>query len=845
MPAPTAPESVRTRVVELHRTGVDAINKGRPATGARALRGGLRLLGWPLGEGRRAMAVWPELPELTTRLLGALAAAEVAQGNKDRGFALLDSAESLLTQGDPGILAHHRGLLLLMVGEMDEALVVHDRAIGLLRRGSDRLALARTLLNRALLHQTAGRVTAAIADLTWCEQLGRELDLPLLVAKAIHGRGACLLLAGDIPGALRAFDTASRGYAAADGMQAVLAVEKARAMLAAGLHSDAATELDDALARFPGLKMDQEHAEAELTRAHTALTAGDPGEAMAWAVRAERRFRKRGNLTWASVAALTRRRAEFAAGRHPKAVAAHALGLADQLRGLGLHKDADQAGLLAARAYVASGDLAAARPYLGRGSTLATRLQSALAKAEYAAASGDRRGTLAHARAGLAVLAKHRRSLSSLDMRTGTTLLGVDLARAGLTAALAQGRPSVIFRWSERARAQAFRFPPAQPIADRETNDAVAELRQLAHTVRSAELAGERDVAASRRCAELERRIRAKGWQAGGTQEQGDEVAFADVRAGLADADSVMVSFLSAGDRLSALVIAGPHARLVRLGSAAVVTEACARLSGDLDVLCGRRLPRPLELAARASVGEQLDVLTEQLMVPLRPLLRDSDAVFVPTGVLSTLPWSLLPDLRGRPVTVTPSASLWHAAHRATPRPGGPPLLVAGPDLDNSVAEVTRLAEIYPDGTVLSGPDATVDRTLTAIPARTSVHFAAHGHHEPDNVLFSRLDLADGPLMAYDIHQLSDVPEHVVLSSCDVGQSVVRIGDETLGFTAALLYSGSRSVVSSVARVDDHATVGVMAAYHRAVRAGQAPARALADALAGEPLMPLVCFGHG
>ena len=818
--------------MELHRRGVEAINKGRPATGARALRTGLRLLGWPSPPGR---------PELTTRLLGALAAAEVAQGNKDRGFALLDSAESL--PGDHGVLAHHRGLLLLMVGEMDEALVVHDRAISLLRKGSDRLALARTLLNRALLHQTAGRVTLAIADLAWCSQLGRELELPLLVAKAVHGRGACLLLAGDIPGALRAFDTASKGYAVADGMQAVLAVEKARAMLAAGLHSDAATELDDALARFPGLKMDQEHAEAELTRAGCALVGGDPGEARTWALRAERRFRRRGNLTWASVAALTRWRAEFAAGRRPAVVAVHALELADQLATLGLGRDADQASLLASRAFVADGDLVAARRHLVRGSTLETRLQGALARAELASAAGDRSGTFAGARAGLAILARHRRSLSSLDMQTGTTLLGVDLARVGLAAALAEGTPAVIFRWLERARAQAFRFPPAQPIADGETNAAVAELRQVAQVVRSAELAGERDVAAVRRCAELERRIRARGWQAGGAGELAS-AGFAEVRAELAAAGSVMVSFVSAGDRLRALVIGGSVARVVELGSLGVVAEAAARLAGDLDVLCGRRLPSVLERAVRASVDEQLGILTGQVLAPLRGFLLDFDVVFVPTGVLSGVPWGLLPDLRGRPVTVSPSASLWHSAG-ASSGCSGAPLLVAGPDLAHSVEEVGRLARIYPDSVVLSGGGATVDAVLGAVAGRGVVHFAAHGHHEVDNVLFSRLDLTDGPLMAYDIHQLRDGPEHVVLSCCDVGQAVVRRGDETLGFTAALLYGGSRSVVSSVARVDDNATVGVMEAHHRGIRDGVGVARALADALLVEPLMPLVCFGRG
>ena len=78
-------------------------------------------------------------------------------------------------------------------------------------------------------------------------------------------------------------------------------------------------------------------------------------------------------------------------------------------------------------------------------------------------------------------------------------------------------------------------------------------------------------------------------------------------------------------------------------------------------------------------------------------------------------------------------------------------------------------------------------------------HLAAHGHDEQENFLFSRLDLADGPLMAYDIQQLAAAAGQVVLSSCDVGRTVVRPGEEILGFTAALLYIGTATVISSVA----------------------------------------------
>ena len=86
------------------------------------------------------------------------------------------------------------------------------------------------------------------------------------------------------------------------------------------------------------------------------------------------------------------------------------------------------------------------------------------------------------------MLRDHRSRIGSLDLRTSTTSLGRELATASLAAALDHGRPSVVFGWLERSRAQAFRFQPVRPPDDNDTVEAVAELRQLAHQVRVAEL---------------------------------------------------------------------------------------------------------------------------------------------------------------------------------------------------------------------------------------------------------------------------------------------------------------------------------------------------------------------
>jgi hypothetical protein len=378
----------------------------------------------------------------------------------------------------------------------------------------------------------------------------------------------------------------------------------------------------------------------------------------------------------------------------------------------------------------------------------------------------------------------------------------------------------------------------------------LAELRQLSLLIRNAELNGSRDAAMIARRAELQREIREHGWQASGLGEASAQASLGEVSAGLADSSQSLVGILARHGRMLALVVRRGSVRLTRLGDFDAAAEAARRLNVDLDTLAGRRLPARLEAVITESVRHQTEVLTEEITAPLRPLLGDDGVVLVPAGPLASIPWSVLPDLRGRPVTVCSSASSWLAAWRrglaAVAGPvAGSTLLVAGPDLKHADSEVSEIAKVYPGCQPLVAETATVNATLHALDGASLAHLAAHGHHDRENVLFSRLDLADGPLMAYDIQQLAAAPRQVVLSSCDVGRTVVRPGEEILGFTAALLYVGTANVISSVTRVADAAAVGMMTAYHRLLAGGARPAEALAEAALTERFSPFVCFGAG
>ncbi len=396
------------RAREARERGLREGNAGRPAVGARYIRAGLRQLGWT-EEGEQADA--RQVPEahhaLAARLLLILAGWESKQGRTEYGLRLLDRAESLVAAEDRGVLLVQRGLLSMRRWQAADALRMFGEAIVLLEGNPAETAnLAAALLNRSFAHLNVGDVRRARADAISCQRVATKAGHDLIVPKALHNLGYCELLAGDIPAALQLLDRAADAYRlGTPGNLPVLAMDKARVLLAAGLPGDAADELDSAMAAFRRQRLDYDLAEAELARSQAALAAGDPAAARRWAAAAGRRFLRHGNDACACLAELTQVRARslspaLSPGRRVS-LAAEARQLAERLRGRGLPDDADLAELLTVRALIAAGQPDGARRHLDavrRRSTtrpLAVSLLRRLARAELAERDGRSGAALA------------------------------------------------------------------------------------------------------------------------------------------------------------------------------------------------------------------------------------------------------------------------------------------------------------------------------------------------------------------------------------------------------------------------------------------------------------------
>ncbi|MGN9910626.1 CHAT domain-containing protein [Phytohabitans sp. LJ34] len=837
--------SVVASAAELHARSVRETEHGRHAEARRLLRAALRS--------------GPD-PELRARILISLAYHQAERRSLDEGLALLGEADEVpdLPARLRGMVAAQRGLLFMRAGRSGDALAALDVAVGVLDESVPE-DICRPLLTRGILHMQRGVLASARADFRRCVEIAHRHGLDMLAAKASHNLGYLSLLSGALPRALREMGEAWSTLAGQSPIYAAVChIDRAQVLLAAGLWREADDDLAHAVELFRGAKAPQDQAEAELARAQIALLEERYPDARRLAVRAGKRFAARGADAWALLAEHIALAAAVGRGRGGAPAAAdEAARVATALAAAGLDDEARRAtltGVVALLAVRPLGSVERIRAAAGgairlrRDDPIATRLAARSVRAGLADAEGQPVRADAELRAALADLHRYQASFGSLDLQTAVSGHGRRLAEQGLARALATGRPATVFGWAERARALSTRLPPVVPPDDPEAAGMLEELRRLRVDLRGAVLAGQPVPALRSRCAQLERLIRQRSWYTPGPGQTLAPAPLRDVQDQLAVADATYVAHVLSGGRLHALV-AGPRRRaLLDLGPAAPAVELLHRVRADLDALATIRLPEPVRVSVRAASRRSLQGLDELLWHPLRRHLADGPLLLAPAAGLVAVPWTLLPALRGRPLAVVASATAWLAARDRAALPARPTLaLAAGPDVARAAEEVRLVAEVW---SARSPTQLTTSGVRDAARTADVLHVAAHGVHEPDNPLFSHLVLADGPLFGHELHQLPQLPAHIVLSACELGLARPRPGEETLGMTAALLHGGAGSVVAGVARIADAVAYQVGPAHHAALRDGESPAAALATAIesaakAEEDLAPLVCFGAG
>ncbi|MFC3348819.1 CHAT domain-containing protein [Streptomyces echinoruber] len=783
----------------------------------------------------RDLAARADSADREADVLATLGVALVHAGRTRQGLAAFERGVARGTGHTRARVLYRRAYVWWVLGRHREALEDVRRAVPVLRQAGDVIWTARALTLRATVHLALGAVERADADFTAAEALwdttGQEHDK----ADAVESRGLAAFRAGDIPAALRLLDEAAERYAKLGTPTIMLSIRRCEVLMAAGLAAEALAEADAALAVLDGIGgQPTRKAELLLAAARAAGSAGDAHTAIARADAAVRLFAGQRRAWWETHARMVLLEARVAAGRRSGRMVADAAALAERLARFG-SPAAPEASLLAGRIALWLGWTADAERHLRtaarsrRAGTPPARLTGWAAQALRAQAAGSTRGVLEACRRGLDVLDEHRMTLGASELRARATAQGAELAALAQQVSLRSGGARRLLVWSERWRATVLSAPPARPPADPALLSALTAFREIAARAEDARRDGHPVPALEREQRRLEREVRSRTLHMRG-DAPGTGHRFAPERLLARLGEQRLVELVVLDGRVHVLLCGQGRVRRFTAGPLAEALVEAEHVQAGL-----RRLAHPGAQARLPLVEEAGHRLEELLLGPAARHLGSGPLVVVPPGSLHRVPWALLPSLRERVVSVSPSASSWLRARETEPPPGGRHVLVRGPGLATGGAEVPELADRYGAPTVLEDEEARTARVLRELDGAALAHIAAHGTFRADSPLFSSLRMADGPLTVHDFERLDRSPYRIILSCCDTARFASVGADELLGLVTALLPLGTAGVVACSAPVNDEAVVPLMLALHKGLGAGLSLAEALRDARAALP----------
>ncbi len=768
-------------------------------------------------------------------VLGTLGVALVHAGSTRQGLEAFERGVARGTGLTRARVLYRRAYVWWVLGRHREALEDVRRAIPVLRQADDVIWTARALTLRATVHLALGAVERAEADFTAAEALwdttGQEHDK----ADAVESRGLAAFRSGDVPAALRLLDEAEERYAKLGTPTFMLNIRRCEVLMAAGLAPEALAEADTAIGVLDGIGgQSTRKAELLLAAARAARLAGDPQTAIARADLAVRLFAAQRRTWWETHARLVLIEARVAAGRGSGRLVADAAAVADRLAAFGAPA-APEASLLAGRIALELGWRTDAERHLTvaarsrRSGPPLARLTGWAAQALRAQAAGSGRRVLEACRRGLDVLDDHRMTLGASELRARATAQGAELAALAQQASLLSGGPRQLLVWSERWRATVLSAPPTRPPADPALQRALTAYREIAARAEATRMEARPVPALEREQRRLEREIRSRTLHIRG-DAPGDGASFDPARLLERLGEMRLVELVVLDGRVQVLLCGQGRVRRYEAGRLADAVVEAEHVQAGL-----RRLAHPGaegRLPVVEAAGRRLE---ELLLGPAAAHLGSGPVVVVPPGRLHRVPWALLPSLRERVLSVSPSASSWLRARETEPPPGGRHVLVRGPGLATGGAEVPELADRYGKSTVLEEDHARVPRVLEELDGAALAHIAAHGTFRADSPLFSSLRMGDGPLIVHDFERLDRSPYRIILSSCDTARLASVGADELLGLVTALLPLGTAGVVASSAPVNDAAVVPLMVALHKGLSVGLSLAEALRDARGALP----------
>lgn len=237
--------------------------------------------------------------------------------------------------------------------------------------------------------------------------------------------------------------------------------------------------------------------------------------------------------------------------------------------------------------------------------------------------------------------------------------------------------------------------------------------------------------------------------------------------------------------------------------------------------------------------------ISEILIKPIEEMIQGSKSItIIPHSFLNHVSFALLPYQDQLLVDVFPiryleSATLLDSLPKNTLKAPPEVLALGNPsqpeyNLPFAEKEVQVIQRYISNAMVYTQEAATKEVLLANITNNNIVHIASHAEFNQASPSKSFLLLSgESPqshLTVHDTFKLKLDHDMVVLSGCETGLGNLSNGDEVISFNRAFFYAGTRSILSSLWRINDVTSAVIMKRFYRYLAEGDSKDIALQKA---------------
>jgi tetratricopeptide (TPR) repeat protein len=224
----------------------------------------------------------------------------------------------------------------------------------------------------------------------------------------------------------------------------------------------------------------------------------------------------------------------------------------------------------------------------------------------------------------------------------------------------------------------------------------------------------------------------------------------------------------------------------------------------------------------RATILDLMGQLHDTVVAPIRSYLRTkhvtifADSLFaqMPIGSLCAAgqpPLRRAHDLR---LAITPHGA-YDSRGLVTKRQRHAIVAVPSPDLPSVLLEVRAASQYFPAAATYLREQATVARLQEVLRDYDGfVHIASHASRAPENPLFSRVLMTDGPFFPFDLQRCGIAAKLVVLSGCQTAAPGLY-GGNSMSLARVFHRAGARFVLASLWTVSDRWTMYFMGIFYQ------------------------------